>query len=1080
MAAQEKPHLGFAAKIVKQFLVSKLSILFVIASVAAGVIALLATPREEDPQIVVPMADIFVSFPGASAKEVENLVATNLEKRLWEISGVEHVYSMSRPGQAIVTVRFYVGQDWERSIVKLYNKIQSNIDAVPPGVTGWLVRPVEIDDVPFVTFTLYSDKRTGYGLRRVADEVVNRLQAVPNSAKATVFGGYPRQILVYLDAQRLGGYNLSPLQVMKALRGVNTNLSAGSFAENDREIAVEAGGYLTDADAVGKVVVGVYRDTPVYLRDVATVKDGPAEPTTYTYIGFGPGAGEKKVPAAFRNGREYAAVTIAIAKRKGTNAVTVAEGLIAKLEGLKGEVIPDDIETLVTRNYGETANDKVNELIKHLSVAVVIIVVLIALALGPREALIVALAVPMTLAFTLLGDLIVGYTINRVTLFALILSLGLLVDDPIVDVENISRHYKLKLLPPLEATLVAVDEVRPPTILATLTVIMSFLPMFFITGMMGPYMRPMPFNISVAMIMSLVVAFTVTPWATYHLLKGEYGKAEEPYDVKKSLVYRMYQGILRPLLRDWKKSYIFLGLVVLAVVGSMLLAFLGLVPMKMLPFDNKPDLQIVIDMPKGTTLEDTEVAARELGLLLQRVPEVTDYETYVGTASPMDFNGMVRHYYLRQGPNVGEVRINLLPKRLRVQRSHELALRIRPQVEEIGRRLGANLKIVELPPGPPVFSTLVGEVYGSPGKTYEEQVAAAKLVRAAFEKTKGVVDVDDTSEADEAKYTFVADKEKIGIHGITVQEIAEILELALKGTSAGIVHLPTERAPLDIVCRLPRPDRSSIEGLQNIFLRTTEGNVVQLRELGKWNETIEDKTIYHKDLRRVVFVTGEMAGRSPVNAVINLFFHFGRHPLPEGFEVAWRGEGEWGITVDVFRDLGIAFFVALMGIYVLLVAQTRSLLIPAIIMISIPLTMIGIMPGFYLLNLVMNQPVAGYASPVFFTATGMIGMIALAGIVVRNSIILIDFIHHIVAREKIGLEDAIVEAGATRLRPILLTAGSAMFGSWIITLDPIFSGLAWSFIFGIFASTLFTLIVVPVVYYLIFHGKAETEAMRQA
>jgi multidrug efflux pump subunit AcrB len=756
--------------------------------------------------------------------------------------------------------------------------------------------------------------------------------------------------------------------------------------------------------------------------------------------------------------------------------VRVAEEVIASVAGLRGSVIPEDVDVHVTRDYGETANHKVNELVKHLMIAIATIIVLLAIALGPKEALIVAIAVPMTLAITLLLDLLFGYTINRVTLFALILSLGLLVDDPIVDVENIFRHFRLRREPPLDATLTAVDEVRPPTILATFTVIVSFLPMFFITGMMGPYMAPMAFNVPVAMLLSLVVAFTVTPWASYHLLKSEYDKEHaEPFEITQSTTYRLYRATLLPLLQSRRRAWLFLLAVMLAFVGSALLAVTRAVPLKMLPFDNKNELALVIDMPRGTTLEDTDAVARDLERYLATVAEVTNYEAYVGLASPMDFNGMVRHYYLRRGGNVGDIRISLLPKEERTQQSHEIALRLRPEVERIGARHGANVKIVEAPPGPPVLSTLVAEVYPPLDADHDELTAVSKQVRSAMEQTAGVVDVDDYAEADHEKVRYRLDREKAALTGVTVAEVAQTLQLALSGGAVGRLHVATERLPLGITVQLPRAVRSSLPDLLALRVKSASGTLVPLGEIGTVSEDAGERTIYHKNLRRVAFVIAEMAGRSPVEAVFDLNRWEREHPLPAGYTLDLAGEGEWKITVDVFRDLGLAFAAALLMIYVLLVAQTKSLAIPGVIMIAIPLTLIGIMPGFWLLNLLFTSPVGDYATPVFFTATGMIGMIALAGIVVRNSIILIDFIEHIRHRGDATLTEAVIEAGATRLRPIILTAGAAMFGSIVITLDPIFSGLAWSFIFGIFASTAFSLVVVPLVYFLIY-ARAERPA----
>ena len=698
---------------------------------------------------------------------------------------------------------------------------------------------------------------------------------------------------------------------------------------------------------------------------------------------------------------------------------------------------------------------------------------LLAFSLGLKESFIVSIAVPMTLALTLLLDYISGYSINRVTLFALILSLGLLVDDPIVDVENIHRHYKLRKESPLQALLTAVDEVRPPTILATFTVIVSFLPMFFITGMMGPYMAPMAFNVPIAMIVSLIVAFTVTPWASFKLLQGEYHKHsdEAPEDFKQGLIYKVYRSALGPLLATTGRAKLFLLIVLIAFVGSTMLAVTRAVPLKLLPFDNKNELQIMIDMPQGASLEKTDQVARALGSYFATVNEVTDYQTYTGLAAPMDFNGMVRHYYLRSGGYLGEVRLNLLPKDQREQQSHEIALRIRPDIEKIAKQYGANLKIVEIPPGPPVLADLVAEVYGPPEASINDLVTVSKRVRADMEKTEGVVDVDDFSETPHDKIRFDLNRDKAALSGVSVDQVAKTLRIALAGQQVGTIHIDSERQPLAVQLQLPRALRSSEFDLMALRVRTDKGGLIPLSEVGTVTTLIEDQPIYHKNLQRVAYVVAGMAGRSPVEAVFDLNDRFAERPLPTGYKAELAGEGEWKITVDVFRDLGLAFAAALVMIYVLLVGQTGSLTVPLVMMIAIPLTVIGIMPGFWILNQLMASPIGAYPNPIYFTATAMIGMIALAGIVVRNSIILIDFIERIRARADVTLTESLIEAGAIRLRPIFLTAGAAMFGAFVIILDPIFSGLAWSFIFGIFASTLFSLLVIPVVYFLINRDK---------
>lgn len=1069
---------GLTSQIVKIFTTSQLSILFLIISMLAGAAALLLMPREEDPQIVVPVMDVLIDYPGASSEEVEKLAVTPLEVLLKQLSGVEYVYSASSPGHGLVTVRYYVGENLENSLVKTWDKVMSNKNLIPPGVTSWTVKPVEIDDVPVVMLTLSSANKSydAMSLKRLADEVIVSLQGVADVGKSWVVGGEQRRISIYPDATKLAAQNVTLAEISQALANANVNLPAGSFERGNKEIVLEAGPYYANAEEVGATAIKNVNGKSVYLRDLAKITDGAADVNHYTRIGFGQAVeemptvkkAEKNLPKA---GEEREMVTIAIAKRKGANAVEVAKTIIATAEKLHGTVIPDDVLINISRNYGETADNKVNELVKHLSFAIVIITVLLVFALGFKESMIVSLAVPMTLALTLLLDYISGYTINRVTLFALILSLGLLVDDPIVDVENIHRHYALGKEKALDALLTAVDEIRPPTILATFAVIVSFLPMFFITGMMGPYMAPMAFNVPVAMIVSLIVAFTVTPWASYKLLKQEHDPHHVEPALQQTLVYKVYDKALGSLIATPQRARVFLLIVFIAFVASTMLAITRAVPLKLLPFDNKNEFQILIDMPRGSTLEQTDEVAQALGKYLASLNEVTDYETYSGLASPLDFNGMVRHYYLRQGGHVGEVRVNLIEKEKREHQSHDIALRIRPEIEKIGKKYGANLKIVELPPGPPVLSDVVAEIYPPAQASIPELINVSKRVRTELEKIEGVVDVDDYSEANHDKVHLHLNREKAALSGISVAQVAETLKIAVAGQVVGAVHESSERQPLEISLQLPRASRSSVADLLALRVKTVSGEMIPLSEIGTATTEIADQTIYHKNLKRVNYVIGSMAGRSPVEAVWDLQDVLKKQPLPEGYQAEMAGEGEWKITVDVFVDLGLAFAAALVMIYVLLVGQTGSLTVPLVMMIAIPLTVIGIMPGFWLLNL-FAEPIGNYPNPIYFTATAMIGMIALAGIVVRNSIILIDFIERTRARPNTTLSEALIEAGAIRLRPIFLTAGAAMFGAFVIILDPIFSGLAWSFIFGIFASTLFSLLVIPTVYFLINREKA--------
>ena len=1059
-----EPKRSFLTGVVEGFLRGNLPILIILVSLIAGVLALTVTPREEEPQIVVPLADVMVTYPGGSAEDVERLISSRLERLLYQIDGVEYVYSMSRPGVAVVTVRFFVGEDREDSLLKLYNKLNQNMDRVTPGITGWIVKPIEIDDVPIVNATLHSDLYDTHQLYRVAEEVVSKLQHVSDSARITIHGGEPRAVYAYLKPERLAAYGLSTQELLGALRVSNLQDSGGSFEQGNAVIQVEAGPFVRTVEELGSVMVGVLEDRPIYLRDVAEIVDGPAEATTYSRFSIGP-AGEGVAQAS-------PAVTIAVAKKKGSNAVWVAKEVQSVLDGLRGSIIPDDVAVHITRDYGATADDKVNNLVYSLGLAVITVIGLLALTMSWREGLIVALAVPITYSLTLLCNYLLGYTINRVTLFALILALGLLVDDPIAGVENIERHFRLALHSKFRSVINAMSEIMPPIVLSTLAIIIAFTPMFFITGMMGPYMRPMALNVPIAVLMSTVVALTVTPWLASKLLRYGAVDKKDQVDLRQTRVYRFYTRVVSPFISSPRRSTVLLLVVGLLFAGSIALTMTGLVPLKMLPFDNKNEFQVLLDMPESTTLETTDAAVREVEAYLHTIPEVTDFTTLVGSGSPMDFNGMVRHYYLRKGPTVADIRVNLLHRDDRKMDSHALVLRIRNDIAAIAESTGASIKLIEVPPGPPVLSTIVAEIYGEPHHAYDELVAAAGTVRARLETEPGIVDLDDSVEHAQRRLFFEVDRDKAGRNGISVQDVVSSLQLAFEGQVAGIVHVATEQNELPIVLRLRREDRSSAELLKTIPVKGVHGNVVQLGELGTFHENTVDKTIFHKNQKRVVYVTSEIAGRGPAYAVLNLQSYFKQNPLPDGIVADWRGEGEWKITLDVFRDLGIAFSIALLGIYVLLVYETASYLLPVIIMLSIPLTMIGIMPGFWLLNVIVDRPVGGFSNPVFFTATAMIGMIALCGIVVRNAIVLIEFIKQSRERGE-SLHDAIIESGAVRLRPIVLTAGTTMLGAWPITFDPIFSGLAWSIIFGLFVSTLFTLVVIPVVYNMIY-GKAES------
>jgi multidrug efflux pump subunit AcrB len=1134
---QNQQH-GFTNHIVKIFLESNLSLILILLATVVGLAALGLTPREEDPQIVVPLADVYVNFPGHSAAEVEQLVTTPLEKILYQIDGVEYVYSMSRENQAIITVRYYVGEDRERSLVKLQKKLNESLDIVPPGVVGWVVKPVEIDDVPAVTLTLASATSDGAALRRVAEEVAQRLAALPNVSRSYVVGGEPRVVQVLMDPEGMAAHHVSPLELQRAIQGANVRQTAGDFRAGDKLIRVEAGKPFENAQQLRDLVVGVFAGQSVFLKDVAKVEDGPEEVASYVRHGWGPARGFTKhefFPGTVL-GENYAntnaaltlalsrrergpmpAVTIAIAKKKGSNAVWVANAVLRQAEELRKTIVPGDMELVVTRNYGLTADEKVNELVEGLAVAILIVVALLTLGLGWREALIVAVAVPVVFGLTLAVNLMLGYTINRVTLFALILSLGLLVDDPIVDVENIVRHFVLRKKATRRIVLEAVAEIRPPLITATLAVIVSFLPMFFITGMMGPYMRPMALNVPVTMLMSMLVAFTITPWLAYHVLKRKYGAGgtgshanHDPQDldaVKQSRLYKVFYPLMAPLLHSRLVAWSFLLVMALLTAGAMGLAAMRSVPLKMLPFDNKNELLLVLDFDKGITLERSDAAVRDFEAYLAGVPEVSDYTSYVGLAAPMDFNGLVRHYYLRQGDDIAQVQINLAGNKNRRQQSHAIGLRMRNDLQAIADRHRARMKLVETPPGPPVIASVVAEVYGQPDNRYEDILQAADAVRARLAVEPGIVDVDHVREAAQEKLIFVSDKEKAALGGITDEQIAATLQSLLESDTIGLVRSESERNPLRIELRVPVDRRTSAADLARVEVKGSTGQQVPLAELGHWETARVDQMIYHKNLQRVAYVFAETAGRPPADVVVDVladesttapagkdlkrvgngwmtagsprpvaertFFSNGSHVkwgVPAGFTVAFAGEGEWKVTLDVFRDLGLAFGAAMIAIYVLLVAQMGSFTVPIIVMLAIPLTILGVMPGFWLLNALSAQHVGGLLDPVYFTATGMIGMIALSGIVTRDSIILVDFIHLSLSRGR-SLFDAIMESRVVRLRPILLTASAAMLGAVPIIIDPIFSGLAWSLIFGLFASTVFTLFVIPVVYWLLYANK---------
>ncbi len=1079
---------GLIPKIVNAFLDSKLSIIVIVLGLALGAAAILVTPREEEPQIVVPMADVYVQAPGANAKEIEKLVATPLEKLLWQIDGVEYVYSISKKNRALVTVRFYVGEDRERSLVKLHNQIRMHKDQVPPLVKNWLIKPVEIDDVPIVNLTLYSKSYNDYQLRRTGQEVLSRLSELKNISRSKIIGGRNREIRVKLSPDRMTGLQVSAPEVVKALKGADTSVNAGDFSYANQVIEVKSDSFLHSAREVRDLVVGVHQGKPVYIKDLAEVVDGPEEPSCYTRIGFshffektrakesGPiDTSDDQAPHFEKE--TFPAVTLALAKKKGTNAVWVARDILDKVEELKSTVIPDKVKMEVTRNYGKTAQDKVNSLLRNLLFAILTVVVLLTITLGGREAAIVALAVPISFSLALFVNYLLGYTVNRVTLFALILSLGLVVDDPITNVDNIQRHIRKGVTTPDKATLNAVQEVLPAVIMSTLAIIVSFSPMFFITGMMGPYMAPMAANVPLTVGFSTLCALTIVPWMSYHLLgKPNQQVKPEKTDHKNTkgpdFTETLYRKIFTPFMRFRSLRWTLMVIIIIGLLVSMSLVVLRKVPLKMLPFDNKDEFQVVIDIPEGAPMEKTNSIVGDFENYLRQVPEVTNFVSYVGTSSPMDFNGLVRHYYLRQGQNQADIRVNLLDKDKRSMQSHEIVLRLRQDLEKIAARNKAALKIVEVPPGPPVLSTIVGEVYGREKNSYHDLIQAADSLKKIMHNEPFVTDIDDTTIYPQKELSFVLDKEKAALHGISSDQINKALSLTLSGMKPTTVHLEEERKPLMINVHPPKTKRVGIANLSQVPVKSKENKMVALGELGDFSWKKKEQPIYHKNLKRVVYVTSEMAGRSPAEAILDMKSKVRETDFPFGTRIKWDGEGEWQITLRVFRDLGIAFATALIGIYILLIVQTNSFFLPFVILLAIPLTLLGIMPGFWLLNLITNPPIQGYANPVFFTATAMIGMIALGGIVIRNSLVLIEFIHYALARGE-TLTEAIIQSGATRFRPIVLTAITTGLGVWSITLDPVFSGLAWALIFGLLASTVFTLLVVPATYYALYRKRHE-------
>jgi multidrug efflux pump subunit AcrB len=1053
--------LKLAGKIAHAFIDSKLTPLVIAAALLLGAFAIWQTPREEEPQIKVPMLDVMVQMPGASPQEVEQRVSIPMEKLLREVPGVEYIYSISHPGQSLLIVRFYVGTNEEDAIVRTYNKLHSNYDKIPPGVSAPIVKVRSIDDVPILALTLWGKNYDSYRLRQIAGELEDKVKRIDDVSETHIIGGQPRTVRVVLNTDKLAGYSLTPGAVVNQLHAANDRAQAGEFAQNNIEFQVDAGSFLSRSEDLQQVVVGVHSGRPVYLRDVAEkIVDGPAEPKDYVLYSNGKGSGQ---PVG-----EYPAVTITVAKRKGTNATIIAENVLHRVDSLRGYLLPGDLNVSVTRDYGETAKDKSNELLKHLLIATFSVTLLIGLVLGWRESGVVLVAIPVTLALTLMIFYLFGYTLNRVTLFALIFSIGILVDDAIVVVENIVRHFRLpenRGRSLARVAVEAVDEVGNPTILATFAVIAAILPMALVRGLMGPYMRPIPVGASAAMMFSLAVAFIVSPWAALRLLK-HYASTDASHSHEvEGWTTKFYRRIMTPLIEDSRRRAMFLVGVVVLLLLAVAFVPLKWVRVKMLPFDNKSEFQVIINTPDGTTLEQTTQVAQALGNYLAEQPEVLNYQVYSGTSGPYNFNGLVRHYYLRSQPNQADIQVNLLSQHDRKTQSHEIAKRIRPGLDKIAQQFGARIQVSEVPPGPPVLQTLVAEVYG-PDLKGQTQLAAQ--VKKVFQTTPGVVDVDWYVEDPQTKYNLNVDLDSAALHGVTASEVASTVAIGLHGAEAGLLHTPTAREDVPIEVRLGRAARSGIDQLQSLKLPTASGGQVSLREVTSVEKTTIQPSIYRKNMLPVVYVTGDVSGQeeSPVYAIMKMNEALDKIKAPDGYSItrynaeqpkstehySLKWDGEWHITIEVFRDLGIAFAAVLILIYVLVVGWFGSFKTPLVIMAPIPLTLVGILPAHAMLG-------------AFFTATSMIGFIAGAGIIVRNSIILVDFIE-LRRSQGMSLEHAVVDAGAVRFRPMLLTAAAVVVGASVILFDPIFQGLALSLMAGEVASTVLSRMAVPVLYYM--------------
>ncbi|MEJ8590043.1 efflux RND transporter permease subunit [Riemerella anatipestifer] len=1052
---------GFAGRIAEFFINSKLTILLMIALMIIGVYSSTLIPREEEPQIIVPMADVMVGYPGANPTEVENRVVKPLEKIISNIKGVEHVHSMAMNGKAMLIVQFYVGEDTERSYVKLYDELMKHKMMFPKGVYEPIVKTRSIDDVPMLGLTLWSENYNDYQLRQITEELASEIKKVKDVSLTNVIGGRARQLKVILDKAKMAESSVDALSVMQMIQASNGSSQTGSFVNNNQEYLLTTGQFLTSKEDVENLVVGTSQNMPVYLKQIAKVEDGASSPANYVSMGFG-----QHTEKGQKNPSEYPAITLSVSKVKGADAMKISEQILEKVEHLKKNLIPADVHVEVTRNYGETASHKVSELLMHLGVAILAVTILVMLAMGWRGGLVVFLSVPLTFALTLFSYYVLGYTLNRITLFALVFVVGIVVDDSIIIAENMHRHFHMRKLPFKEAAIYAINEVGNPTILATFTVIAAILPMAFVSGMMGPYMSPMPIGASIAMLLSLFVALTITPYLGYHLLKVKDNEEhKEEQGLETSLIYKWYKKIEQPLLDSSKKRWTILGVTAVLLLISVLAFFTKWVAVKMLPFDNKNEIQVVIDMPEGTPLEKTAAVTKDVAQYLRTVPEVVNYQNYIGASSPITFNGLVRHYDMRGQSNTADIQVNLLDKSARSKQSHDVAKTIRPEIQKIAKNYGANIKIVEVPPGPPVLSTIVAEVYGP---NYEEQVKIADQVQQILKQTDDVVDVDWMVEAPQTEFKIIPDNEKSMLNGIAPQQLVGNLTYLMGEYPISTLYDEKSNQPVNMVMKLDDAEKATLQDITALKVKGQMGNILPISDIAKVEKHTLEKSIYRKDQKRVVYVLADMAGvlESPAYAILGMEEKLKKMNLPEGysinelymaqpsdesdFTVKW--DGEWQITLEVFRDLGAAFLVVIIIIYMLIVGWFQNFKTPIVMMVAIPLSLVGIVLGHWLLG-------------AFFTATSFIGMIALAGVMVRNSVLLIDFIE-IRLNEGVPMKQAIIEAGAVRTTPILLTTGAVVIGAVIILFDPIFQGLAISLVFGAIVSTVLTLLVVPLVYYM--------------